>query len=602
LKANVGEVLANGLTAVVLKQPEDSVEFLGRWLLKYVTNARETEAAETLAAKQAAEDAKLEADTKAAAEAAAIKASAEQKAAADKIKDLEDYLEKSESFDGLQEGFLTKLSGIIGSDAVYLGERKKIEGAPAGGDDEEGSTPATEELKYVAATPSHEFLLGKSLLNNQGCTFKIFEEKTAEGEEGDEEGATKEAEPVDEHPHVYIPNVMMGDGSDKMHFWKLPNLGAYFSCAIKYDSCLNESTLDYIEEKETEMLEAKAAEEAEIKAKADAEAAEAAAAAAAENEGDEAAGEGEGDEGTEEPEETEEEKTAREEKEAKETAAANEVYIIAKVPKVTQEFALCLDTLGQSRRLEDNEIALVKKFAALYKATCLRLDRNIFTTERLKRKSLNEKDAETVELNDDEVAAEKERISQTLERQGQPNTEKDVNFQYIKGQVNTLREQIAEFKTYNVFKGHTEVILALLYMLNYKKEDLMGPNKTPEWKKIRVCFNDELFMAITNYEPRDQQLREKSQNYATVKGLQKLLGGLTREAVASRNKRVGAMFDYVTAAIEVKAQGRQERIEAKIKAEEEAKAAAEAAAKLAEEEAAAAAAALAEGEAAPAAE
>jgi hypothetical protein len=36
LKENVGEALAQGLTAVLVAQPEDSVEYLGKWLIKFV--------------------------------------------------------------------------------------------------------------------------------------------------------------------------------------------------------------------------------------------------------------------------------------------------------------------------------------------------------------------------------------------------------------------------------------------------------------------------------------------------------------------------------------------------------------------------------------
>lgn len=36
LKENVGDVLAEGLSQVLIRQPEDSVEFLATWLLQYV--------------------------------------------------------------------------------------------------------------------------------------------------------------------------------------------------------------------------------------------------------------------------------------------------------------------------------------------------------------------------------------------------------------------------------------------------------------------------------------------------------------------------------------------------------------------------------------
>lgn len=42
LKENVGEILALGLTQTLVRQPEDSVEYLANWLLEYV-EAKERE-------------------------------------------------------------------------------------------------------------------------------------------------------------------------------------------------------------------------------------------------------------------------------------------------------------------------------------------------------------------------------------------------------------------------------------------------------------------------------------------------------------------------------------------------------------------------------
>lgn len=606
LKQNVGDILANGLTAVVLNQPEDSVDFLGRWLLNFVQNKRSSEAAAKAEATQAEIDAKAAAAAKAKADAEAQAKAATEQAMADKIKELEEFLAAASTLDGLQETYLDKLSKITATPSMYIGQKKSAAGAGGGGEGEEGEGAPTDELKYVAATPSHEFLLGKCLPGDKGVTFQIFAEQAAEGgEEGGEEGEEgeekKEAAPVETNPSVYVPNVMMGEGADKMHFWQLPNTGSYMSIKVAYESCVNDATFDFVEENEAALLEKKAAEEEEARQKAEAEAeeearlkAEAAAAEAAEaaeggeqEENEDGAAEAKEEKEEEPPvEETEEEKAARLEKEAKENAESCELYLIAAVPKTKVEYALCLDTLGSGTRLTTEQMDLVKKFAKLFQETLERVDRAVFSAERLKRKNQTELDAATEEPSEEDITSEKEKLAAALERQGLPNTEEDVNFKYLQGHVDSLREHIAEFRTYNVFKGHTEVVYALLYLLDHKKEALQGPDGEMSWKKTRMCFNDELFVALSSYDPREVQTRPKSQNYATVKGLEKLLGGLDKETVYKRNKKVGAMYDYVHAALAVKNKAKAERIEAKRVAAEEAAAAAEAAKLAAEEEAA----------------
>jgi hypothetical protein len=107
LKSNVGEVLANGLTAVVLNQPEDSVDFLGRWLLNYVQSAKAVSDAQAEAARnKLADDAAL-AKKKAADETAARKKEEVDRTLADNTRDLENFLLQAKTFEGLQVTYYT---------------------------------------------------------------------------------------------------------------------------------------------------------------------------------------------------------------------------------------------------------------------------------------------------------------------------------------------------------------------------------------------------------------------------------------------------------------------------------------------------------------
>jgi hypothetical protein len=373
----------------------------------------------------------------------------------------------------------------------------------------------------------------------------------------------------------------MGAGSDKMHFWRLPNLGAYFAIQVKYDTCLNEATLSFYEEKQVELLTTKRKEDEENRIKAEAAAAEAAAAAAA---AAEAAAAEAGEEGAKvevvpPKKESDEERVAREEKEAVEAKLAEELYIVANVPKSTLEYALCLDTLGANRRFTDAEVQTVRAFAKLLLETSVRLDRALFAEERAKRTVRAAADASIEEPTEGSKTEEKEKLRATLEKSGLPNTDADVEFKYRQGQVNRLREHIAEFKSYNVFKGDLDVVTSLFFLLDYKKSDLVGVDGAYDWNRIRSKFNDGLFNSISQYDPREPQFRPKGESYATVGALQKVLANYTSSAVAKKNRGVGAFYDLISAALAVKAVAKAERVEAKRKAKEEADAAAAAAAR-----------------------
>lgn len=57
--------------------------------------------------------------------------------------------------------------------------------------------------------------------------------------------ATKQEAPVDElmsyHYHIYVPDVVR---EPKMHFYRVPRLGAFLAVPLEYNSCLFEKALD----------------------------------------------------------------------------------------------------------------------------------------------------------------------------------------------------------------------------------------------------------------------------------------------------------------------------------------------------------------------
>lgn len=57
--------------------------------------------------------------------------------------------------------------------------------------------------------------------------------------------APKQEAPVDElmayHYHIYVPDVVR---EPKMHFYRVPRLGAFLAVPLEYNSCLFEKALD----------------------------------------------------------------------------------------------------------------------------------------------------------------------------------------------------------------------------------------------------------------------------------------------------------------------------------------------------------------------
>jgi hypothetical protein len=173
------------------------------------------------------------------------------------------------------------------------------------------------------------------------------------------------------------------------------------------------------------------------------------------------------------------------------------------IPRKTVEYALCLDTLHKNRRFTEAEEAVVKRWATDLQQALARIDRKLFVDEVARRDALwrlsQEREADRT---DDDVkkeieakrsamlkewkAAEKDAIRDGKEFKSPPVTAEDVSFRYRQEIVYGLRNAIAEFRTYNVFKGPLSVMQALLYMLDYKQAQVCDAKGEPDWKKIRA--------------------------------------------------------------------------------------------------------------------
>jgi len=195
----------------------------------------------------------------------------------------------------------------------------------------------------------------------------------------------------------------------------------------------------------------------------------------------------------------------------------------------------------------------------------------MFLEERARRLAL----AQCLTQNEAILAADKddenqqEQCAQHLQEQGRASTEADVAFQLRLKVVLRIKALIAEFRSYNVFRGNLAVIQCLLFLLEYTPAQCCDAQMQPDWKKIRMLFSEELFQKLMDYDPRRQQLRGKKQKYATIDALQGLIKDLEVEEIREKNYPLSVLFEYIQAAIALKIQARDERVAEKQRAKEQ---------------------------------
>lgn len=260
---------------------------------------------------------------------------------------------------------------------------------------------------------------------------------------------------------------------------------------------------------------------------------------------------------------TPEQKEARAKKQAEEAAQKAEAELLETIGKRTVEYAVCADTLGQNRRFSDAELAEVMRFTALLQTTLIRIDRKLFLEELARRDALAKYGAEN-EKNEEDVAAEIEekRLAWLKEHKDQKDAKQspeEAAFRYRKDVVYSLRAAIAEFRTYNVFKGPLQVLQCLFYMLDYTQVQVADKDNVADWKRMRLLFSEPLFNAILAYDPTVEQVRGRANAYAKIKNLQKLLKGITYDQLKQQNLPLAELFAYIDDALKLKKRARDER-------------------------------------------
>lgn len=136
--------------------------------------------------------------------------------------------------------------------AVYIGKMVQPKKPITDKDNDQAhiASDATPNIHFGFANAEHSFIVDKVLQPGSGVTYELFEDKPVEAAETAEPELDEEGNPVPvpEKPYeetlpkfMIVPEVVR---EGKIHFFKVPKLGAYMAIRLEYETCLFEEALD----------------------------------------------------------------------------------------------------------------------------------------------------------------------------------------------------------------------------------------------------------------------------------------------------------------------------------------------------------------------
>lgn len=238
LKKNVMEALTEALTSMAVKIPDDNIEYIGKYLLKYVE--RKKAQADAKADLQKVEnDLKEYQSIQADFERAADEKKAEQMSAAGKYRRFLDSLQFDfTSKEAAMDAVCEFIEANLNIPAAYIAVKKVV--------------GESETLNYVSAGPSQQHVKGKKLPKpsaeegdeappRQGISFEAFKLPEVPEEEEPAEEPEEGAPPVVKVPPKAQPLIVENAMREKRcKFFGIPRLGAYAAIPFSYPTIEHE--------------------------------------------------------------------------------------------------------------------------------------------------------------------------------------------------------------------------------------------------------------------------------------------------------------------------------------------------------------------------
>lgn len=241
LKTHVGDALTEGLSAVMINQPIDSVAFLAKYLLNHVDAQDQADAAAAEKMRLSKKLTEFEAADKKEREALKAKEDKEVNSIIEKRAELSKFLVGAKDNEGVMAKFVECASHIVRASGVYISELTSDTGAAgAGGDD---------YLKFIIATENDKNVIGKHVkAGEKGITLEMFttpdpplpeeeEEEVVDPVTG-ETSVVKKPRPEPPLRSVFEPNLLSGALAQKIIFTNLPKAGSVYAVKVAFESCL----------------------------------------------------------------------------------------------------------------------------------------------------------------------------------------------------------------------------------------------------------------------------------------------------------------------------------------------------------------------------
>ena len=570
LQSTVGDALAEGMAKMTRVRPEDAIDFLGKFLLKFT----EKKEREIIKAKRVEISARAtERETKAAEADKTARGAAQ--AESERLASLADELcaKLAETHD--VESMLQEVVDVVGeclNSSAYIGFQASSV-APLDPDAEHIENVS---VRYLAATSKDSEIVGTHLVEPKGITHGVWaepeeeEEEEEEEEQGEEDGEEK-AEKPPKLVSVRIPNVLRSDG---IVFLKgLPRLGSFAAVPVIYDSCLHDDAIG--EEIVPEENEDDGDEESKEGEESQAEEGEVVSEGKDEDEG-KADEDGEGENG----DEAEAEHEAQAKQYAKNTKRSNFVLAVDNISVAKSIKSTGPRKVGYS----DSEIEFLHRIAAALAGGMERVEGEKFVEECARRDMHNEESIQIAEAiqskqeERDEALSGMERPEDALEEQN-AYAEKMMQFCWAAEDVSAYGEHIKGISAMDMIpkEAALKTLAAVATVLGSQVSDFTDTKSNKvHWTSLRSVYTKEAFESITTLQVTDGHSNDLAK---------KLLEGTPAEEAGAALGCASALHKWAATYLEAcEAASAKKEAEEK-KAAEEAEAAATAAAAAAEAEA-----------------
>ena len=224
---------------------------------------------------------------------------------------------------------------------------------------------------------------------------------------------------------------------------------------------------------------------------------------------------------------------------------------------VSQNYVLCLDTLGQDRIYSDHQIAEVFQLAWLFKnmwdakeEALLTADRERRMKERAELKEYIEKDGPKIIEDEKNYVSSKTADEATEDKDFM---EKYYRFCFLTTQIvkGVLCDLLKTYPQYSIPK-YSQIFLALFYLLKIPRNQLCYPNTNIlNWKVAKGRINNELIQQIAEFNPRGPK-DVAPPKYMLVNKILTLVSDLKEEEVEQNAYLMAQLLRWVKYAVEIR--------------------------------------------------